>query len=91
MRSRSGFHPLNEKGETYKSNIIKEAEEEIGLKNFKFKKYKKILVGNRRLYCQLFTAVVDKDIGEFKKQDEEVEAIRWWTKDEIRKTFAHVR
>jgi isopentenyldiphosphate isomerase len=74
-----------EEGETYESNIIKEAEEEIGLTNFT------PIIGlkNRRstdlghgFWGQWFTAVIPKDYP-LKKQDEEVEELRWFTKSEL--------
>lgn len=74
-----------EEGETYESNIIKEAEEEIGLSGIK------PILGpkNRRstsheYWGQWFTVVVPHDYP-FKKQNEEVEAIKWFTRDEILK------
>ena len=72
-----------EEGETYESNIIKEAEEEINLKNIK-----PILGPKRRLstsheyFAQWFMVVVDHDYS-FKKQDEEVEAIKWFSPLEL--------
>lgn len=74
-----------EEGETYKSNIIKEAEEEIGLKDFKFRKGPKILIeeGPPR-FCQFYSAKVDKTIDEFIIQKEEVEQIKWIPIDELR-------
>jgi isopentenyldiphosphate isomerase len=72
-----------EEGETYESNIIKEAEEEIGLVKFS----PQISFKNRRsrgheYWGQWFTAVVDRSYP-FKKQDEEVEEIRWFSKNEL--------
>jgi isopentenyldiphosphate isomerase len=71
----------NEKSETYNSNIIKETEEEIGLKNFDFKKADKIKENN--FFCQWFTLIIDKKLAEFTIQKEEVEQIRWATKDAL--------
>lgn len=72
-----------EEGETYESNIIKEAEEEIGLLDLK------PILGpkNRRstsheYFGQWFTVVVDHNYP-FKKQDEEVEELRWFSKEEL--------
>ncbi len=72
-----------EEGETYEQNIIKEAEEEIGLKDFS------LVLGpkNRRstsheYFGQWFTTIVDHDFP-FKKQDEEVEEIKWFGKQEL--------
>jgi isopentenyldiphosphate isomerase len=74
----------NEKNETYEENIIKEAEEEIGLKNYKFKKAHKIKTKNNK-FLQWFTLVLDKDIKEFKLQKEEVEDIKWIKKEKLKK------
>jgi len=76
-----------EEGETYEQNIIKEAEEEIGLKNLK----PKIECKNRRstsheYFGQWFSVIVDSNYH-FAKQDTEVEQIKWFTKDEILKLY----
>jgi len=72
-----------EEGETYESNIIKEAEEEIGLRGIPFALGPKMRRSTSHQYfVQFFTAVVPKDYP-FVKSDEEVEAIRWFTKDEM--------
>ena len=77
-----------EEGETYESNIIKETEEEIGLKDLK----PKIEIKNRRsssheYFGQWFSAECDSTYP-FIKQDEEVEQLKWFTKDEILKLFS---
>ncbi len=72
-----------EEGETYESNIIKEAEEEIGLVGLKIVLGPKIRRSTKHeAFVQWFTAVVDHDYP-FLKRDEEVEEIRWFTKNEI--------
>lgn len=76
-----------EEGETYEQNIIKEAEEEIGLKNIK----PKIKCKNRRstsheYFGQWFSVVVNSDYP-FVKQNSEVEQIKWFTKDEILRLY----
>jgi isopentenyldiphosphate isomerase len=73
-----------DEGETYDSNIIKEAEEEIGLKGYDFKKIEKRRVRNPYNYFrQLYFLKLDKEIDYFIKQDEEVEKIKWFTKKEL--------
>lgn len=73
-----------DEGETYESNIIKEAEEEIGLKDLKPVFGKKIRRTTKRQYfAQWFTAVVDHDYS-FIKQDEEVAEVRWFAVDELK-------
>lgn len=77
-----------EEGETYESNIIKEAEEEIGLIEFTPilgpKNRVQPVNGYGNLWGQWFTAIVDRSY-QFKKQDEEVEQIKWFSKDELNK------
>jgi len=77
-----------EEGETYYSNMLKEAEEEIGLKNIKFKKGSKVkikLAGRLRYFLQWYLVKIDKPINEFRIQRSEVEEIRWFSKEEIKK------
>lgn len=72
-----------EEGETYESNIIKEAEEEIGLIELKPTIGPKLKRSTSHTYfVQWFTVVVDEKYP-FVKQDEEVEALRWFSKDEL--------
>jgi len=73
-----------DEGETYESNIIKEAGEEIGLSDCQFKKafYEKNN-GNHKYFLQWYFALVDKDIHSFTIQKEEVEQIKWFSRDEL--------
>lgn len=74
----------NDEGETYESNIIKEAEEEIGLKHCDFQKIDKVRVGGKyNFFCQRFLLVTDKEIGDFAIQEDEVEQIKWFKKGEL--------
>lgn len=74
-----------EEGETYESNIIKEAEEEIGLIGLKPVFGPKVRRSTEHeCFVQWFTAVVDHDYP-FVKKDDEVEVIKWFTKEEISK------
>ena len=75
-----------EEGETYESNIIKEAEEELGLKNIKAilgEKHRKKTKWN--YFSQQFNLVLDKDISEFKVNKDEVAEIKWFTIEELKK------
>lgn len=75
-----------DEGESYELNIIKEAEEEIGLK---------LTPGDLTLgpkirmqgmhvhFTQWFYAIVDKPIGEFILQKEEVMGLRWISRDDF--------
>jgi len=76
----------NNKGESYESNIIKEAEEEIGLRNHHFQKFDKIRYsGKHNYFCQWFGLVIDKKLEEFTIQKSEVEQIKWFKKDKLLK------
>ena len=74
-----------EEGETYEENMKKEAQEEIGFVGFnsvlgpKFRRST-----SHEYFVQWYTAVIDHNYS-FKKQDDEVEEIRWFTKEEILK------
>jgi isopentenyl-diphosphate Delta-isomerase len=78
-----------EEGETYETNIIKEAEEELGLKGIRPvigpKFYRETA---HKYFCQWFTCVVDLPVEAFKLQPEEVAAVKWIAKEDLRKTMA---
>jgi len=70
--------------ETYESNMLKEAEEEIGLKNFVYReigKYRR--TGEHNFWAKKYLSIIDKDISEFKINKEEVEQIKWFGKNEL--------
>lgn len=74
----------NEEGESYESNIVKEAEEEIGLTGQNFTKGPKILLDKpNKIYCQVFFLKLDRQLEQFKIQEEEVEQIKWFDKEEL--------
>jgi isopentenyl-diphosphate Delta-isomerase len=73
-----------EEGETYDSNIIKEAEEELGLKDIAPTKGPKFFrVTNRTYFCQWYHLVLDKPLEFFRIEPKEVEAIRWVSKENL--------
>ncbi|MCH2188930.1 NUDIX domain-containing protein [Candidatus Gracilibacteria bacterium] len=73
-----------EKGEDYEGNIIKETQEEIGIENIEYTKlHKKNITGEYNFFCQFYTTILDLDIEEFTIQEEEVEALRWFSREEI--------
>ena len=77
-----------EEGETYESNIIKEAEEEIGLTWYDFiqsKKREYIQIHTYR--WQRFTVIVDKPIEQFVIQEEEVEQVKRFSKEELQQAL----
>ena len=79
-----------EKGETYYLNIIKEAEEELGLKDIKpTKAYKERLYGKWNYFCQWYFLKLNKKIDEFEINEREIAEIRWFSRgaliDELKK------
>lgn len=75
-----------EEWEEYDTNIIKEIEEEIWVYDLKITKaFKKLITWYHNFFCQFYTAKCDKNINEFKIQEEELKAIRWFSFEEIMK------
>lgn len=74
-----------EEGETYELNIIKEAEEEIGLKNIKpILGIKKRQRNKYNYFSQEFLLTLPSGFSDFKIQEEEVAEIRWFTVEELK-------
>ncbi len=74
-----------EEGEDYESNIVKEAAEELGLIDLKLNKLAKLRRrGKYQYFSQWYEAIIDKPEDEFKVQTDEVAAIKWFDKDELR-------
>lgn len=74
-----------EKGETYKSNIIKESEEELGLKNINPSIGPKTETNDEyHHFTQWYVLTIDKNIDEFKIQEDEVEEVKWFTPEELK-------
>lgn len=70
--------------ETYEDNIIKEAEEEIGLADIKPTIGPKRRVSEEYNYfCQWYMLVVNKPAKDFTIQEEEVEQVKWLTREEL--------
>jgi len=73
-----------DEGESYDGNIIKEAEEELGIFGIQFEKGpKKFSTGDYIHFSQWYTVVLDWDISKFKFQKDEVEEIKWFSKEEL--------
>jgi isopentenyldiphosphate isomerase len=73
-----------DEGETYDSNIIKEAEEEIGLTSIQpIEGPKRRVADEYNYFCQWYTLVVDKPAVEFVLQEEEVARVKWFTPAEL--------
>jgi isopentenyldiphosphate isomerase len=68
-------------GETYESNIYKEAEEEIGLTGFKFTEL--FGVKGYKGLGRVFGVRCNWPIEKFTKQDEEVDALEWVDSDKL--------
>lgn len=74
-----------EEDETYESNIYKEAEEEVGLTGVDFQIGPKVFMTRpHKYFCQWYTTVLDWPIEKFAAQQDEVEALRWIGKEELR-------
>jgi len=77
-----------EEGETYDSNIIKETEEELGLKDIKLEKAcKKRISGKYNFFVQWYKLILDKDINDFNYSREEIDEIKWISKEDLIKEF----
>lgn len=73
-----------DQGETYESNIVKEAEEEIGLTNVKpALGPKRRVTGEHNYFCQWYTLVIDKPADDLVIQEDEVEQVKWFTRSEL--------
>lgn len=73
-----------EDGETYEANIIKEAEEELGIKGVEFEIGPKEFVRSHTVYfCQWFFATIDRAPEDFVLQEEEVEQVKWYDAQEL--------
>jgi len=75
-----------EAGQTYEENIIKEAEEELGLKNIKPVVGKKEFMQTRwKYFSQEFLLTLPVGFSNFKLAEDEVAEIRWFSEDELKK------
>jgi isopentenyldiphosphate isomerase len=79
-----------EEGETYETNIIKETEEELGIKNIKpiishkFRRHRSL--SEHEYFAQWFTAIIDRNTP-LVIQREEVEEAKWFSKHELLKLY----
>ncbi len=73
-----------DEGEDYETNIIKEAEEEIGLNNIEPRLGpKERISGKYNYFAQLYTLTVDKPLNEFVIHHGEVDEIRWFSRKDL--------
>lgn len=79
-----------EEGETYLSNITKEAFEELGV-NLKEEDVTEVshrfMATSHRFFCMAYFAKVDLPESEFVIQKEEVEQVKWISIEELEKWF----
>ena len=74
-----------DKDETYESNIIKEAAEEIGLVDIKpIAGLKRRMTGEHNYFVQWFTLTVNKPAEEFIVQKEEVAQVKWFGRSQLK-------
>ncbi|MEK7175320.1 MAG: NUDIX domain-containing protein [Patescibacteria group bacterium] len=77
-----------EESESYEENIIKEMEEELGIKNMEIIIGPKVKIDNQyHHFGQWYTLVVDMELKQFKIQEDEVEEIKWFSPEEFKKQF----
>lgn len=75
-----------EKGETYYTNIIKEAKEEIGLTDtYPVKGDKHRVKGKHNYFSQWYFLTTNKNLKDFKIDKTEVSEIKWFNKEELEK------
>ena len=76
-----------EEGETYESNIIKEAKEEIGISGMTFvigPKTRTDVAGEGSWFAQWFTVNLNKKADDFTIEPKEVAEVRWWKTQELK-------
>lgn len=80
-----------EEGETYEQNIAHEIEEEIGVHGLQLREGGKEYVddGAHKYFCQQFLASVDKKTIKITIQEEEVESVKWISKDALIADVTH--
>lgn len=73
-----------EEGEAYEQNILKEAAEELGLKNITVEPwFKKRVSGEHNYFGQWFKAVIDVPAEDLVLQESEVMEVGWFSKDRL--------
>lgn len=78
-----------EEDETYLSNLIKNAEQDLGLNDFEPNKLEKRRIrGEDHFFCQWYITLVDRDISDLWTNKKDIHAARWFTKEEILKEVA---
>ena len=74
-----------DEGESYEENIVKEAEEELGLVGADIKEGPKVKIsGKYNHFTQWFVGEIDEPVDFFKIQEEEVAEVKWFSVDELK-------
>lgn len=78
-----------EEGESYQTNIYKEIDEELGLKNVTLQigPKQRITSGKHNHFTQWYLLNLDKKISEFAPAPEEIEKIQWFSKEEFYRAY----
>lgn len=77
-----------ENGETYYSNIIKCAKEDLGLTNiYPVRGEKERIKGKNNYFMQWHFLTINKDAKNLKINKEKVEKLKWFTKEALSKEF----
>lgn len=78
-----------EEGETYEQNIIKEAEEEIGLRGIQpMMGDKKRRMTKSNYFVQEFSVTLPAGFNDFKVAADEVAEVKWFKEDELKKELS---
>lgn len=73
-----------EEGESYDEVMVREAFEELGLRDIPMQKTKKIFsVSNWKHFTQCYTTELDYSLDQFVVQEDEVDEIKWFDRDEL--------
>lgn len=76
-----------EEGETYRSNIVKEAREELGLKDIKLARGPKVRTksADYNYFTQWYFLTLDKEVDTLKLDENEVSEINWFTREKLKR------
>jgi len=70
--------------ETYDINVIKEAKEELGIENIEFQLGPKTeTIEDQHHFTQWYFLQTDKNIKDFVIQENEIEEIKWFSREEL--------
>lgn len=70
--------------DSYEATVIREAEEELGIKNLKIRKGpRQFITVPYKYFVQWYTTVVDKPVDAFIVQQDEVEKVSWISRAQL--------